>query len=397
MADDDEAVEEAGGAKSKAKKKAKRSRKRRSSRKEGRPTGVAAYPRHSVRKALRIPRAVLEQNAGKACSDREAAKFAGLAYHGPAKVEVSSAIKYGLLERPGDGQVAVTDLAKKILRPQKPNDELDGLRQAILNAPMVADIYKHYRGENIPDEQFFRNALVDTFGLREDKVDEFKSIFQEDLDEAQLVEDVGGKKRILDIARDAEPAAATDQTLKKISKGVKIEHGDSCFVMMPFADPIGGYYKSIYEPAILKAGLKAVRADDEIFATGKIIDSGGPASHLRRSSGGAHRKKSKRVLRTRTCTRAEQARCLCRVESTPSSPFDPHDIRVIYYDMRDPFWGEKLVAKVSENIVSALKNPGGALLKRAVESAWPTRARQRPGKRHARDGQRCAMENAEER
>ena len=30
----------------------------------------------------------------------------------------------------------------------------------------------------------------------------------------------------------------------------------------------------------------------------------------------------------------------------------------------DPFWGDKLIAKVSENIVSALKNPGEALLKR---------------------------------
>jgi hypothetical protein len=47
-------------------------------------------------------------------------------------------------------------------------------------------------------------------------------------------------------------------------------------------------------------------------------------------------------------------------------PFDLQHIRVIYYDMRDPFWGEKLVAKVSENIVSALKNPGEALLKQVA-------------------------------
>jgi hypothetical protein len=255
------------------KKRTKRSQaKAKTSREKGRPSGQAAYPRHSVRKALRVPKAILEQNAGKACSDREAARFAGLAYHGPARVEISSSLKYGLLERPSNGQVAVTDLAKKIVRPQNPNDELEGIRQAILNAPTIADVYKHYRGENIPDEQFFRNALVDTFGLPEDKVDEFKSIFQEDLSEAQLVEDVAGKKRILDVARDAESATAVDDTLKKISKGVKIEHGDSCFVMMPFADPVGSYYKAIYEPAITKAGLKAVRADDEIFATGKVID-----------------------------------------------------------------------------------------------------------------------------
>jgi hypothetical protein len=333
---------------------------------KGRPSGLAAYPRHSVRKALRVPKAILEQNAGKACSDREAAKFAGLAYHGPARVEISSSLKYGLLERPNNGQVAVTDLAKKILRPQNPNDELEGIRQAILNAPTVADVYKHYRGENIPDEQFFRNALVDTFGLSEDKVDEFKSIFQENLAEAKLVEDVAGKKRIVDVARDAEPAAAADETLKRISKGVKIEHGDSCFVMMPFAEPIGSYYKAIYEPAITKAGLKAVRADDEIFATGKVMDqilSGITAAKVLVAELTG---RNPNVFYELGLAHALNKPVVLVSSNQEDVPFDLQHIRVIYYDMRDPFWGEKLVAKVSENIVSALKNPQEALLKRAV-------------------------------
>lgn len=369
MADDNEVDNEAEGAKpAKSKKWAKRSRsKRKSGREKGRPAGVAAYPRHSVRKALRVPKAILEQNAGKACSDSEAAKFAGLAYHGPARVEISSSIKYGLLERPSDGQVAVTDLAKKILRPQNPNDELDGVRQAVLNAPTIADVYKHYRGENIPDEQFFRNALVDTFGLPEDKVDEFKAIFQEDLGEAQLVEDVSGKKRILDVARGAEPAAAVDQTLKRISKGVKIEHGDSCFVMMPFADPIGGYYKAIYEPAVTKAGLKAVRADDEIFATGKIIDQVWSGITSAKVLVAELTGRNPNVFYELGLAHALNKPVVLVSSNQEDVPFDLQHIRVIYYDMRDPFWGEKLVAKVSENIVSALKNPGEALLKRAVE------------------------------
>jgi len=255
-------------------KTSRRGRLRKRTRKstpKGHPSGTAAFPRHAIKKALRIPKAIMDQNAGRSCSEREAVKFAGIAYHGPSRVEISSSIKYGLLERPRPGNVAVTDLAKRILRPQNPTDEVDGLRQAVLNAPTVADVYKHYRGENVPDDEFFRNALVDTFGLPADKTDEFKAVFFEDLSDAQLIEDVDGKKRILDVARDADIGGTPDETLKKISKGVKIEQGDTCFVMMPFIDPIGGYYKSIYESAIGKAGLKPVRADDEIFATGKII------------------------------------------------------------------------------------------------------------------------------
>ena len=333
---------------------------------KGRPSGVSAYPRHSVRKALRIPKAILEQNAGRTCTDREAAKFAGLAYHGPSRVEISSSIKYELLERPTAGNVAVTELAKKILRPQNPSDELDGLRQAVLNAPTISDVYKHYRGENIPDEQFFRNALVDTFSLPDDKVDEFKAVFLEDLSEAQLIEDVGGKKRILDVARDAKPGVAPDDTLKKISKGVKIEHGDSCFVMMPFADPIGGYYKAIYESAITKAGLRPVRADDEIFATGKIIDQVWAGITAAKVLVAELTGRNPNVFYELGLAHALGKPVVLVSSNQADVPFDLQHIRVIYYDMRDPFWGEKLMAKISENIVSALKNPGEALLKRAV-------------------------------
>jgi hypothetical protein len=41
---------------------------------------------------------------------------------------------------------------------------------------------------------------------------------------------------------------STDDHLKKVSKGVAVESTDTCFVMMPFANPIGGYYETIYEP-----------------------------------------------------------------------------------------------------------------------------------------------------
>jgi hypothetical protein len=52
---------------------------------------------------------------------------------------------------------------------------------------------------------------------------------------------------------------------------------------------------------------------------------------------------------------------LCPHES--DVPFDLHHIRVIYYDVTDPFWGSKLIEKIAENILSALKNPEEAIFK----------------------------------
>lgn len=227
---------------------------------------TARYPRHSVEKALRIPRAIIDQNAGRECTDRESAQFVGVGFTGPYRVELSSSIKYGLLERPRAGHIAVTDRARQVLRPQKPGDEIDALRQAVLNAPDIAEVYQHYRGENLPDGHFFENALTDKFNIPANKVSEFIDVFRSSLKAAHLIEENDNKQRILDITG-SQQTISNPVSFKKLSQGVKIDATDSCFVMMPFGGAIGSYFEHIYEPAIKKAGLRPIRADDEIFGT----------------------------------------------------------------------------------------------------------------------------------
>ena len=81
------------------------------------------------------------------------------------------------MERPSPRHLAITDRARRILRPQQPDDELQALREAALSAPDIGEVYQHYRGENLPDPQFFKNALVDKFKIPEGKNEEFESIF----------------------------------------------------------------------------------------------------------------------------------------------------------------------------------------------------------------------------
>jgi len=69
------------------------------------PAARARYPRHSVERALRIPKIIFEQNAGKPCTPEYAATLLGLtSARGPFGVEIASATKYGLLQRSGGKQ-----------------------------------------------------------------------------------------------------------------------------------------------------------------------------------------------------------------------------------------------------------------------------------------------------
>lgn len=327
----------------------------------------AKFPRHNVEKALRIPRAIIDQNAGKECSDKDTAKYVGVGFNGPYRVEISSALKYGFLERPRAGIVSVTERARQAIRPQKNGDEIDAMRAAVLAAPDISAVYSHYRGENLPDGMFFQNALADKFGIPADKVSEFTEIFLTSLQSAKLLEKSGDKYRVLDVTAGIEQDMSLPNSLKKVSQGVKISSGDSCFVMMPFAAPIGHYYQHIYEPAIVKAGLRPIRADTDIFGTGKIMDQIWSGINDAKVLLAELTRRNPNVFYELGLAHALKKPVVLVSSNEDDVPFDLQHIRVIYYDVTDPFWGQKLMEKVAENVLSAIKNPEEAIFQRALQ------------------------------
>jgi hypothetical protein len=82
-----------------------------------------------------------------------------------------------------EGKIHLTDLARRILRPTSPDDEVRGYREAVLKAPEISDVYKHYRGENLPDDEtFLRNTIVQNYHIPEADFPDFKKIFFESLE-----------------------------------------------------------------------------------------------------------------------------------------------------------------------------------------------------------------------
>ena len=201
----------------------------------------AKFPRHPVERALRIPKAIYEQNAGNPASPKEGAIFAGgTAITGAFNVEVSSAKKYGFLASEG-GKLVVTDRARKAIAPQSMNDRINALREAILAAPDISDVYNFYRGESLPDDRFLMNALTDRFHIPNDKVNEFLAIFLESIRSAELIDESGERARLIDVGRDESHRPASGKPAK-----AQVSVGTTCFVVQPFVAPFGTYYESIF-------------------------------------------------------------------------------------------------------------------------------------------------------
>jgi hypothetical protein len=234
---------------------------------------------------------------------------------------------------------------------------------------MISEVYTHYRGENLPDDlAFLGNTARDTFNVPPDRVTDFIAVFTESLTDAELLEDIGGKKRVIDITHTPSESVgvsapiSTDDHLRKVSKGVSVSSSETCFVMMPFAQPLGGYYASLYEPAIKRAGLTAVRADTDIFGTGKIIDQIWAGINNARVLVAELTGRNPNVLYELGLAHALRKPVVLISSNEEDVPFDVRHVRLIYYQTSDPFWGDKLIAKVAENILSAIKNPREAIL-----------------------------------
>ncbi len=236
----------------------------------------------------------------------------------------------------------------------------------MVHAPVFSEVYNHYRNENLPDAQFFDNALTETFGISADKVSEFKDLFLSTLKYSELAQDTDGKTRIIDVTEQVSGAEKTN-TIKKLEKTANVAAGDSCFVMMPFGKPVGDYYEKIYVPAIEKTGLRAIRADAEIFGTGKIMEQVWSGIKGARVLVAELTGRNPNVFYELGLAHASGLPVVLVCSNETDVPFDLRHIRVIYYDLTDPFWGQKLIEKVAENILSALSNPKEAIFETALK------------------------------
>ena len=137
--------------------------------------------------------------------------------------------------------------------------------------------------------------------------------------------------------------------------------------MQPFAGHHGGYYEMLFKPAIEKAGLLPIRADENIFGSGKIMDQVWRGIRSARVLVAELTTRNPNVFYELGLAHALGKPVVLVSSGAEETPFDLHHIRVIYYDTNDPFWGSKLIEKIAENVRSALDNPEEAIFR--VEDA----------------------------
>ena len=167
--------------------------------KRGRKAGAVYFPRDPLIKVLPIADAIWKNNTGNPLDILDVAKAVNQSPTSSTFVrQLASSYRYGLTEgSPSTKIITLTSLGSSIVAPTVDVDVNAKLREALLNPPIFKAVYTWMDRKPIPREDVFRNTLTkpsesNGFGILKGDVDEFITVFVQNIKDYQLEEDHKG-------------------------------------------------------------------------------------------------------------------------------------------------------------------------------------------------------------
>lgn len=315
------------------------------------------FPKNILEEAIKIARAIEEQNAGNPMRPEMLAKAVG--YNSLADWRfldlLKSANLYGLVTGSGKiSLVGLTEIGRDVVAPSAPSARPVALRAAFRNVEDFRKVEDFYRGKRLPEDEFFENTLHREFSIPRERIRAFIDTFTSNLNylHAFTPDRSGSAPTIEKDFRQTEPDIPTPT-----DPGSGRQFLDTCFVMMPFGEWMDSYYREIYVPAIREAGMEPVRAD-ELFSTGSVIEQIWEQISRAKVLLADLTGKNANVFYELGLAHAANKPVVFTTGALDDVPFDLRHLRVAVYDIRDPSWGEKLRLNLAVYLKAAKADPG---------------------------------------
>ena len=144
-----------------------------------------------------------------------------------------------------------------------------------------------------------------------------------------------------------------------MSSIIQIDLGElenSCFIVMPFSTLFQSEYDNIIKPALSELNLTCIRGD-EIYSKQRIMDDIWSSIRSCRFVLAELTGRNPNVLYEIGLAHAIGKPVIIITRNGDDVPFDLKDLRYLYYDVNDPFWGENLKKGIQSLVNKVLENP----------------------------------------
>jgi predicted nucleotide-binding protein len=134
----------------------------------------ADIPRHSLREALTIARAITDNFAGHATSPHQIAMALKISPTSAAwRTLTGAAAAYGFTTGAyGSNKIGLEDLGRRATAPREEGDDLRAMAEAALKPRVFAQFIEKYQRAKFPPDNIARNVLEQDFGVPRERADE---------------------------------------------------------------------------------------------------------------------------------------------------------------------------------------------------------------------------------
>lgn len=166
------------------------------------------YPYYSLKTAIAVAESLLQGTEGSA-TRAQAAELLHIPKNSSGlEMRLITAASFGLVRRQ-EGNVEVTDLARKLVQPASSQERTQALAKAFASIPLFSHVQKTYAGQPLPTEKEVKNLLRRN-EVREKQVNEAYNILIASAREAELLKTVGADTWL----------SVTPQVVKKEEEGM---------------------------------------------------------------------------------------------------------------------------------------------------------------------------------
>ncbi len=124
------------------------------------------FPKNTLEEAIKIPKAIEEQNAGNPMKAEILAKAVGFNQSQDWRFKdlLKSANQYGLVEGSGaSATVSMTQIGSDVIAPGSPAERQVALLNAFRKVENFFQVENFYKGKKLPEDEFFENTLIRQF------------------------------------------------------------------------------------------------------------------------------------------------------------------------------------------------------------------------------------------
>ncbi len=187
------------------------------------------FPLNTLEDALAVALAIKTKNNGKPFDTEDLAKACDRTRKSTTFYYLAAAARdYGLTDGSRDtATISLTELGQRIVYPESAEDQRLAKVDAFLKVKLFKDVFDHYGGGTLPENQFVSSVLYKRYGLEESLHDEFYDLFQKN---CRYVSSSADGDALQIVQREGESGA---EAVVLAQPG---EYSHQAFVIMPFSE-----------------------------------------------------------------------------------------------------------------------------------------------------------------